>query len=67
MNTNNEQTTSTNNDGNKNSEDIETSSILKMKDRAGNDLKEEHTETPTESGRVDTDDNNSPNETLGTP
>ncbi|MDB5192337.1 MAG: hypothetical protein JWQ96_1900 [Segetibacter sp.] len=41
--------------------------IPAMQDRAGNDLKEQHTERPTESGNLDNEANSSSNETIGTP
>jgi hypothetical protein len=38
-----------------------------MQNRAGDELKEEHTETPTESGNISSESNDNANETIGTP
>ena len=64
---NNEQTLSNEEDNNNQSEQTKIPDVPTMQDRAGTELKEQHTEGPTESGRVDTEDDSSTNETIGTP
>ena len=66
MNNNNSDSTNTNKEEN-NKEQTNIPATPEMQDRAGNDLKEEHTEKPTESGQINTEEDSSISETIGTP